>query len=114
MSTPYMSRYPLYDPAYEHDACGMGFVASISGERSNKILRRALKAVCNVTHRGAVDADEQTGDGAGIMTQIPHKLFKHEVPRLAGLLASDSDLGIGVLFMPLESDKDFFTCKNEV
>ena len=56
------NNFPLYDPRFEHDACGTGFVANISGKKSNKILKRALKAVCNVTHRGAVDADAQTGE----------------------------------------------------
>ena len=76
-------NFPLYDPRFEHDACGTGFVANISGKKSNKILIRALKAVCNVTHRGAVDADAQTGDGSGILTQIPHKFFLSNVPDLS-------------------------------
>ncbi|MGE5313595.1 MAG: glutamate synthase large subunit [Acidobacteriota bacterium] len=115
MSTDsHVQNFPLYDPAFEHDACGMGFVASLKGEKSNRILRRALSAVCNVSHRGAVDADEQTGDGAGIMTQIPHRFFRAEVPRLEGLLARDADLAVGVLFMPLENDREFFTCRSLV
>src|SRR5882757_6879031 len=82
------SFHGLYDPAFEHDACGVGFVASIKGQRSNAILRKALTCVCSLIHRGAMDADAKTGDGAGILTQIGYKLFR------------DSDLGVGMMFLP--------------
>ena len=65
----------LYNPSDEHDACGVGFVASIQGAASHDIVRWAVQCVCNVTHRGAVSADAKTGDGAGILTGIPHPLF---------------------------------------
>ncbi|MDX2079938.1 MAG: glutamate synthase large subunit [Terrimicrobiaceae bacterium] len=90
----------LYDPASEHDSCGVGFVARINGRRSNDILRTGLRALCSLMHRGALDADAKTGDGAGIMTQIPFKIFAPEVTRLGHKLYQDSDLGIGVLFLP--------------
>src|SRR5277367_1019358 len=61
------SFHGLYDPAFEHDACGVGFVASIKGQRSNAILRKALTCVCSLIHRGAMDADAKTGDGVGMM-----------------------------------------------
>ena len=61
------SFHGLYDPAFEHDACGVGMVASIKGVRSNSILRKALTCVCNLIHRGAMDADAKTGDGAGVL-----------------------------------------------
>ncbi|MEW5799691.1 MAG: glutamate synthase large subunit [Bacteroidota bacterium] len=95
-------QFPLYDPRFEHDACGMGFIANIEGIKSNRVLKLAIKGVCNVTHRGAVDADEQTGDGAGILTQIPHALFKKEVSGLASMISSDDELGVGVFFLPRE------------
>ncbi len=90
----------LYHPENEHDACGVGFVAQVSGRRSNNILRIGLRAICSLMHRGALDADAKTGDGAGIMTQIPYKLFTPEVTRAGHKLFQDSDLGIGVLFLP--------------
>ena len=76
---PSESQGLLYDPRYEHDACGVGFIADINGNKSYNILELAIEAVVNLTHRGAVDADAKTGDGAGILTQIPRKLFKREI-----------------------------------
>ena len=90
----------LYNPSQEHDACGVGFVASINGERSEKILRTALSCVCALAHRGAVDADAKTGDGAGVLTQIPYDLFRPEVEKLGHKLFSDADLAVGFLFLP--------------
>jgi glutamate synthase domain-containing protein 2/glutamate synthase domain-containing protein 1 len=90
----------LYDPSEEHDSCGVGFVASIKGERSNRVLRLGLTSVCNMVHRGAVDADAKTGDGSGILTQIPYKIFRREVTRLGHTLYNDSDLAIGSVFLP--------------
>ena len=65
----------LYEKQFEHDACGVGFVADINGKRTNKILQKALEGVVNLTHRGAVGGDKKTGDGAGVLTQIPFELF---------------------------------------
>ncbi len=65
----------MYDPRFEHDACGIGFVAHIEGRRSHRVLQMALEALCNHAHRGAVADDKKTGDGAGILTQIPHEFF---------------------------------------
>jgi glutamate synthase domain-containing protein 2/glutamate synthase domain-containing protein 1/glutamate synthase domain-containing protein 3 len=90
----------LYDPAHEHDSCGVGFVAQVSGRRSNRILRIGLRSICNLMHRGALDADAKTGDGAGVMTQIPYKLFVPEVTRLGHTLYKESDLAVGVMFLP--------------
>jgi glutamate synthase (NADPH/NADH) large chain/glutamate synthase (ferredoxin) len=90
----------LYNPAFEHDACGVGFVASIKGQRSNSILKNALTCVCNLIHRGAMDADAKTGDGAGVLTQIPHKLFRAEVEKMGHKLFQDTDLGVGMMFLP--------------
>ena len=103
-------RFPLYDPGFEHDACGMGFVAAIDGTRSRRVLSLALKGVCSVSHRGAVDADEQTGDGAGILTQLPHAMLKKAVRGLSAMLASDDELGAGVFFLPKESAR-FQRCR---
>src|SRR5579885_2099115 len=69
-------RDSLYRPWHEHDACGVGFVADITGSRSHRILATAIECVTNLTHRGAVSADLRTGDGAGVSTQIPYALFR--------------------------------------
>jgi len=90
----------LYRPEHEHDSCGVGFVAQVNGRRSNRILRIGIRSICNLMHRGALDADAKTGDGAGLMTQIPYKLFAPEVTRLGHTLYKESDLAVGVLFLP--------------
>ena len=65
----------LYHPRNEHDACGMGLVANIRGEKSHGIIRKGLEVLINLTHRGAAGCDPDTGDGAGILIQIPHVFF---------------------------------------
>ncbi|PWT83463.1 MAG: glutamate synthase large subunit [Acidobacteria bacterium] len=90
----------LYQPEEEHDSCGVGFVAAINGEKSNRVLRYGLTSVCNMAHRGAVDADAKTGDGSGVLTQIPYKIFRKEVAKLGHTLYNDSDLGVGFAFLP--------------
>ena len=65
-------RQGLYDPALEHDACGVGFVVDLRGRRSHKLVRDGLRALCNLDHRGARGSEPNTGDGAGILIQIPH------------------------------------------
>lgn len=72
----------LYDPSFEHDACGVGFVASIHGDCTHDILKRAISCVCRLQHRGAMDADAKTGDGTGVLTQIPYDLFRPEVEKI--------------------------------
>jgi len=68
----------LYHPQSEHDACGMGLVANIRGERSHDIIRKGLEILLNLTHRGATGCDPETGDGAGILIQIPHVFFARQ------------------------------------
>jgi glutamate synthase (ferredoxin) len=92
----------LYDPAFEHDACGIGFVARISGEPSHDILSMALTALCNLAHRGAVSADGKSGDGAGVLTQIPQAFFARELARL-GLPSEAQPVGVAMLFLPQEA-----------
>src|SRR5215211_3479004 len=69
----------LYDPAYEHDACGVAFVATLSGIPSHDIIAHGLHALRNLDHRGATGADPKTGDGAGILMQIPDAFLRGEV-----------------------------------
>ena len=90
----------LYDPSREHDACGTGFVASIEGIATHAIVRSAIQCVCNVTHRGAVSADAKTGDGAGILTQIPHTLFAKVLAGLKSGPLAPGDYAVGVFFFP--------------
>src|SRR4029453_6429653 len=93
-------RQGLYNPEHEHDSCGVGFIAQVSGRRSNRILRVGLRSICSLMHRGALHADATTGAGAGVVTQIPYKLFFPEVTRLGHTLYKEGDLGGGVLFLP--------------
>lgn len=90
----------LYDPRFEHDACGVGFVARSKGGPDHLVLVKGLEAIANLTHRGAVGTDGKSGDGAGIITQIPVKLLSGEFSRNLRHLPSPKDLGVGVLFMP--------------
>src|SRR5215211_6268367 len=69
------NRAPLWDPAFEHDSCGVGLVVDIAGRPSRQIVERALAGLVNLTHRGGVGADSRTGDGAGVLTQLPFSLF---------------------------------------
>ena len=90
----------MYEQLYEKDACGVGFIANQSGSRSHAILKMAIQAVTNLTHRGAVAADAKTGDGAGILTQIPEKLFRKELAKLGINLDSINNLAVGMIFLP--------------
>lgn len=84
----------------ERDACGVGFIANIQGLKSNKVLNQALESLSNLDHRGAVSADGKTGDGAGILTQIPYKFFKKELDKLGLTIPSADDFAVGVFFLP--------------
>lgn len=92
------NKQGLYDPALEHDACGMGFVVSIKGEKTHDIVDDALTVLENLSHRGASGADENTGDGAGIMTQIPHDFFGRECDALGFRLPERGNYGVGMIF----------------
>src|SRR5918911_1052691 len=95
-------RPPLYNPSFEHDACGVGFVAKATGQQDHDVLVKALQAVANLTHRGAVDADAKTGDGSGVLTQIPRKLLLREAERRGFRVERPADLGLGMIFLPRE------------
>ncbi len=95
----------LYDPAHEHDACGVGFVVNIKGERSHDIVVKGLQVLDNLTHRGACGCDPRTGDGAGILMQIPHEFFASEAARLGFKLPAPGDYGVGQVFLPLDAVK---------
>ena len=90
----------LYDPANEHDACGVGMIANINNEKSHRIIADGLRILENLEHRGAVGADPKAGDGAGILLQIPHDFFASEATRLGFKLPDAGDYGVGFVFMP--------------
>jgi len=90
----------LYDPAREHDACGVGFIADMKGNKTYRLIEQALEILVNLTHRGAVGADPLVGDGAGILTQIPHDLLSEEAKKLGFELPEPGHYAVGVLFMP--------------
>jgi len=94
------SRQGLYDPRHEHDACGIGFVVHIKGQKSNQILRQGLTVLVNLDHRGARGADPDTGDGAGILMQIPHRFFQHRCEGLGIDLPNAGQYGVGMVFSP--------------
>jgi glutamate synthase (NADPH/NADH) large chain len=94
----------LYDPIFEHDACGVGMVANIKGKQSHSIVSQGLEALSNLAHRGAAGADPETGDGAGILIQMPHDFFKSELLSIGCNLPDPGQYGVGMAFLP--SDKD--------
>ncbi|MEZ5789284.1 MAG: glutamate synthase large subunit [Nitratireductor sp.] len=94
----------LYDPRNEHDACGVGFVVNMKGVRSHQIIRDGLFMLNNLTHRGAVGADPLMGDGAGILTQIPDRLFREEMAASGIELPAPGHYAVGHLFMPNDAE----------
>jgi len=100
------SRGSLWRPEYEHDACGVGFIADISGHKSRRILDMAIESVVNLIHRGAVAADTKTGDGAGVLTQIPLKIVKKHLNLIGSHMPEQvQDIGIGMVFLPTNNEK---------
>ena len=92
----------LYSPAHEHDACGIGFVASIPGHKSHDIIRKGIQVLLNLAHRGACGCDPETGDGAGVLIQIPHRFFARECGKLGFALPRPGTYGVGMTFLPVE------------
>ena len=92
----------LYDPRHEHDACGIGFVANIKGRKSHDIIVKGIQVLINLTHRGACGCDPETGDGAGVLIQIPHEFFARECARLGFTLPAPGEYGVGMMFLPVE------------
>src|SRR5688572_4934496 len=90
----------LYDPAYEHDACGVGFVVDIKGRKSHKLLQDGLQILTNLDHRGACGAEVNTGDGAGVLMQMPHKFLKEAAKKARIDLPEPGLYGCGIVFLP--------------
>jgi glutamate synthase (NADPH) large chain len=94
----------LYHPEYEHDACGIGFIADLKGRKSHGLINDGLKILTNLEHRGAVGADPLCGDGAGLLAQIPHAFFAAEAKRLKFTLPEPGFYGVGQLFLPQDAE----------
>ena len=99
MSTTNAPR-TLYRPEFEHDACGIGALAALDGVRSHQILDDALSVLVNLEHRGGTGLEKNTGDGAGILFQIPHHFFRKEAQKEGQLLPAEGDYGVAMLFLP--------------
>src|SRR5580704_17986421 len=99
----------LYHPSFEHDACGMGFVVNLSGEKSHAIITQGIEILVNLTHRGACGCDPETGDGAGLLIQIPHQFFRREAVSLGFTLPAPGEYAVGMVFMPVERHERLVT-----
>ncbi|MGA3016400.1 MAG: glutamate synthase large subunit [Bryobacteraceae bacterium] len=92
----------LYHPGFEHDACGIGFVSQVQGKASHDIIVKGIQVLINLAHRGACGCDPETGDGAGVLIQIPHRFFVRECGRLGFTLPPPGEYGVGMTFLPVE------------
>ncbi len=108
MSVRDRTREGLYDPFFEHDACGVGFVANIDGTRSHKIVQQGLTVLDNLTHRGACGCDPETGDGAGMLMQVPDKFLRKVTAPLKIELPEEGKYGVGLIFLPRDSSQRRF------
>ncbi|HBY32668.1 MAG TPA: glutamate synthase subunit alpha, partial [Clostridiales bacterium] len=99
-----MQKQGLYSPEYEHDACGIGFVVNIHGKRTHQTVKDGLKILANLAHRGGEGSDENTGDGAGMLLQIPDAFFRKVCPEENIQLPQMGDYGVGMVFLPRQSD----------
>jgi glutamate synthase domain-containing protein 2/glutamate synthase domain-containing protein 1/glutamate synthase domain-containing protein 3 len=93
----------LYDPWYEHDSCGVGFVVDIKGRRSHEIIQKGIQVLLNMEHRGACGSEKDTGDGAGILIQLPHRFLVQESERLDIKLPESGHYGVGLVFLPTDA-----------
>src|SRR5262249_33297554 len=93
----------LYDPRYEHDACGVGFVVDLKPRKSHDLVQKALQILVNLEHRGACGCEKNTGDGAGILLQTPDRFFRKEWATLGMTLPEPGDYGVGMVFLPIEA-----------
>ncbi len=99
-----ISRNGLYDPFYEHDACGVGFVANLTGQATHTIIRQGIQICENLEHRGACGCDPETGDGAGMLIQTPHRLFQKEAERQKFVLPEPGAYAAGMIFLPHDAE----------
>jgi glutamate synthase domain-containing protein 2/glutamate synthase domain-containing protein 1/glutamate synthase domain-containing protein 3 len=102
MTTSFPAKQGLYDPQYEHDACGVGFVVDLKNRKSHDIVEKALQILLNLEHRGACGCEKNTGDGAGILLQTPHRFLARECRRLGIILPEPGDYGVAMIFLPTD------------
>jgi glutamate synthase (ferredoxin) len=98
------SKQGLYDPRHEHDSCGVGFVVDLAGRKSHDIVRQALQVLENLEHRGACGCEANTGDGAGILIQMPHRFLAEKCEKRKIKLSAPGEYGVGMLFLPTHPD----------
>ena len=98
-------REGLYDPSFEHSSCGVGFVVNVDGRKTHQIVINGITILKNLVHRGAVGGDSRTGDGAGMLVQVPHRFFAREADRLGFSLPAEGLYGVAMLFLPLDEEK---------
>ena len=103
----------LYNPFYEHDACGVGFIVNVDGKKTHQLIKDALQILVNLTHRGACGCDPETGDGCGILFQIPHLFFQKQSEMLGFELPSSGQYGVGMVFLPQDTQLRN-TCKEMI
>ena len=103
----------LYNPANEHDACGIGFIAHIKGHKSHSIVKQGLLILTNLAHRGAVGADKLMGDGAGILIQLPDQFYREEMAKQGVELPPSGEYGVGMIFLPKENTSRI-SCEQEI
>ena len=108
-----MHAQGLYDPANEHDACGVGFIAHIKGKKSHSIVEQGLLILKNLDHRGAVGADKLMGDGAGILLQLPDQYYREEMASHGVNLPPPGEYGVGMVFLPKENASRI-ACEQEI
>jgi glutamate synthase domain-containing protein 1 len=101
----YPHKQGLYDPRFEHDACGIGFVVNIKGEKSHEIVQQALTVLQNLDHRGACGCEDNTGDGAGILLQVPHAFLQHACDGIGLRLPRPGQYGVGMIFLPRDREQ---------
>src|SRR5271155_1454151 len=90
----------LYDPQFEHDSCGVGFICHMKGKASNKIVQDALLMLENMSHRGACGCEPDSGDGAGILVKMPHEFFTRKARELGIRLPKPGNYAVGMIFLP--------------
>ncbi len=99
-AVPAPRAFGLYEPAFEHDSCGVGFIARLDGRPTHEIVADAVRVLVNLEHRGAIGGDKATGDGAGILVQIPHEFFAADCPAEGFRLPAPGDYAVGMIFLP--------------
>ena len=98
----------LYDPNFEKGSCGVGFIADINGKKTYDTVKNGLQILKNMSHRGATGADPDTGDGAGIMIQVPHEYYKSDLEKDNVVLPEPGEYGVGMIFFPMEPNARYF------